>query len=305
MNRKIQLVAVFLIISLCSFAQEDAKAKHIVVHTVEAGQTVYSIASAYSLKPDDIQTQNPSVDSTFAIKPGQILRIELPAGAENTASLEHLEKTPILHLVKDDETLYSLSKSYGISVATLQKWNELTDNTIQISDELTVGWRYSNRPKEIVEPIGVAVQTPATQPLKKIVESQPVTPTPKVSPPAPPVSTPTREYYTNNKQGVLKQRFLSDYSVKTKQTEDGPAIWFDTENKMMRDSYYGLYSNAPVGSVVRVTNLRNNIVVYVKIIGSLPNTKENHGAMIKLTQAAKSDLQTVDGKIRVRVDYAD
>ena len=298
MKRKIQLVAVFVLLCCCSFAQIPENGKNIVVHTVEEGQTVYSIASIYSLKPKDIQEQNPSIDSTYAIQPGQILRIELPASVEQHTSLSHLNKSPILHIVKNDETLYSLSKSYGVSVNTLQEWNSLSNNAIKIGQELTVGWKYSSKPEEKADETMV-LNRPEKQPEKKIIETQPVVPAPNKA------GERKADYFTNNKQAVLKQRFLSDYSIKTKKSEDGPAIWFSTENKMMKDAYYGLYSRAPVGSVVKVTNLRNNHIVFVKIIGSLPNTAENHGSMIKLTPAAKNALNTVDGKIRVRVDYAE
>ncbi|MEM6629994.1 MAG: LysM peptidoglycan-binding domain-containing protein [Bacteroidota bacterium] len=43
------------------------------------------------------------------------------------------------HTVKKKETLYSLSKKYGITVEELKTWNNLTSNTIKIGQKLKVG----------------------------------------------------------------------------------------------------------------------------------------------------------------------
>lgn len=43
-----------------------------------------------------------------------------------------------IHVVQDEETLYALSKQYGVSVEQIQEWNDLTDNTIQIGQELII-----------------------------------------------------------------------------------------------------------------------------------------------------------------------
>ncbi|MEZ5014346.1 MAG: LysM peptidoglycan-binding domain-containing protein [Chitinophagales bacterium] len=50
-------------------------------------------------------------------------------------------KMPVYHTVQAKETLYALSKRYGVSVEDLQKWNKLQDNTIQIGQELIVGYQ--------------------------------------------------------------------------------------------------------------------------------------------------------------------
>lgn len=305
MYRKIQLVFVFLLFATCSFSQNRVNGNTIIVHTIEDGQTVYSIANLYSVEPEEIKKQNPSIDSTYAIKPGQILKIELSKKQESTAHLNKLNREPIFHRVEDEQTLYSISKTYGVSVNTLQEWNKLDSNAIDIGQKLKVGWKYSNQPEKEQPEKTTVLNKPTPKVEKKQVDQVKVTETKTIeSRTVAPAVTRKPNYFTNNKQNVLQQRFVSDYSTKNKHSEDGPAIWFETENKMMRENYYGLFSEAPVGSVVRVTNLRNNRRVYVKIIGNLPKTGENYGSMIKLTLAVKKALHTVDGKIRVRVDYA-
>ncbi len=46
--------------------------------------------------------------------------------------------TPFYHTVVKGETLYRLSRSYGVTIAQLKKWNNLTDNIIAIEQRLIV-----------------------------------------------------------------------------------------------------------------------------------------------------------------------
>jgi len=52
-------------------------------------------------------------------------------------TLELTEKSNI-HVVKKGETLYSISKSYGLSVQDLKSRNNLSSNLIKIGQELTI-----------------------------------------------------------------------------------------------------------------------------------------------------------------------
>lgn len=49
-----------------------------------------------------------------------------------------------VHLVKEGDTLYSISKKYAVSVADLKRWNYLYTNTIAVGQKLTVGTKKFN-----------------------------------------------------------------------------------------------------------------------------------------------------------------
>ena len=42
------------------------------------------------------------------------------------------------HIVEKGETLYRISVNYGITVGQIRKWNNLTDNTILLGQELKI-----------------------------------------------------------------------------------------------------------------------------------------------------------------------
>ena len=50
-------------------------------------------------------------------------------------------KVAITHTVAAKETLYGLSKIYGVTVTQIQEWNALKDNTISIGQKLIVGYK--------------------------------------------------------------------------------------------------------------------------------------------------------------------
>lgn len=47
--------------------------------------------------------------------------------------------SPNIHIVKPGETLYRISRRYGVKVDTLRKWNKLPDDIIEVGQKLIVG----------------------------------------------------------------------------------------------------------------------------------------------------------------------
>lgn len=91
------------------YAQTDNKQKDVFLHTVERGQTVYSIATMYGVSQDDIYRLNPESKNT--IKTGEKLKIPQKQKKGNTPDNSE-EYT--YHTIQPGETLYSLSLKYGV-----------------------------------------------------------------------------------------------------------------------------------------------------------------------------------------------
>jgi LysM repeat protein/ABC-type branched-subunit amino acid transport system substrate-binding protein len=94
------------------------------LHTVEKGQTLFAISKFYKCDVNDIVIDNP--EAIDGIKPGQILKILInkkPAelSANDTGHF-------ILHKVEKGQTLYSITKQYGVSQEKIKVLNpELKD----------------------------------------------------------------------------------------------------------------------------------------------------------------------------------
>ena len=65
--------------------------------------------------------------------------MEEPAAASQTDSLAAApSRSPTIHIVKPGETLYRISRKYGVRVETLRKWNKLPDDIIEVGQKLIV-----------------------------------------------------------------------------------------------------------------------------------------------------------------------
>lgn len=96
-------------------------------HTVEKGDTLYSISKKYSITVDSLKKENNLLESDV-IKIGQKLKI--PSAISSSTSSSTSKTLPKEHVVEKGETLYSISKKYGLKVAELMSINGLEDNSV-------------------------------------------------------------------------------------------------------------------------------------------------------------------------------
>jgi hypothetical protein len=64
---------------------------------------------------------------------------EVPAVPGQTDSSLGSMRSPTVHVVKPGETLYRISRRYGVAVEKVRKWNKLPDDIIEVGQKLIVG----------------------------------------------------------------------------------------------------------------------------------------------------------------------
>jgi len=110
------------------------------VHVVQAGETLYRISRMYDVSVEDIRRWNGLSGNTISV--GQRLIVSAPAGeqvqrpAEVTPGDRPAER--VLHRVGAGETLFSISRRYGVTVAEVRNWNNLTSNLIEVGQVLEI-----------------------------------------------------------------------------------------------------------------------------------------------------------------------
>ena len=97
------------------------------VHTVEAGQTLYSLAKAYEVSTAAIVHYNPLIAG--GLKAGQVLKIPAVGVTQPKMSQRKINRLFDEHVVKQGETVYSISRTYAVPVATLLEDNASLDPT--------------------------------------------------------------------------------------------------------------------------------------------------------------------------------
>ncbi|HEX7492856.1 MAG TPA: LysM peptidoglycan-binding domain-containing protein [Bacteroidales bacterium] len=113
------------------------------IHQVKKGETVYSISKAYGITVEELIRENPP--AVYPIKEGQTLRIPVKSVTEVISSdstaikKEHNENKFIYHSLRPGETVYFLSKSYGVSEDEIIQSNPDIDiNKLPVGAEIAV-----------------------------------------------------------------------------------------------------------------------------------------------------------------------
>ncbi len=140
-----------LMMGLCAFAVQ--KSQNIVyingvkyyIHTVQSGETLYSLSKSYSVNEGDIVKNNPLLKS--GLKVGDNIKIpyfEEVKSKKKPMSAKKIRKTFDTHFVSKGETLYAISRKYEIPIQTI-----IADNPKLDPIHLRLGETILIRKKEI------------------------------------------------------------------------------------------------------------------------------------------------------------
>ncbi len=126
-----------------SVAQEGQRTKSSAVidgvkyylHTVEKGQTLFAIAKIYNRDVNSIVIENP--EAIDGIKPGQVLKISFEKKTKTEIVLADTTNY-IYHKVEKGQTLYSISKQYGITDEKLKFTNPELQDGLKIGQTIKI-----------------------------------------------------------------------------------------------------------------------------------------------------------------------
>ena len=249
-------------------------------HSVEEGQTLFSIARKYGVGVNDIRAWNALGGQSIAIGQELIVYLDAPAGNANATTSDAGKYD--LHTVKEGETLYAIARAYDVPVDELRKRNRLESEGIRFGQTLII------RDKGLTE-------------VASVVPVMEVTP-----PPTPPV----RRARVSRSQALEaeRQRFADikeeeEKTLESIETETEMGFASVIEGGSNTRKYLALHRTAPVGTVLRVRNEMNEMSVFVRVVGKLPDTGVNDKVNIRLTQAAYEKLGGINERFPVEISY--
>lgn len=128
-----------LCLSLGAMAQnEDYK-----FHEVKAGETLYSLSKQYDVSIERLKKFNP--DLKEGLRAGMKLLIpspeknaDTPATPTPSASSGDADTNFVAHTVKDDQTLYSIARTYGVEMSDIRKANPQMGEVIKLGQVLRI-----------------------------------------------------------------------------------------------------------------------------------------------------------------------
>ncbi len=114
-------------------------------YRVRWGDNLYSIAKKYGTSVAKLKQLN-NFDRRHVLKAGTYIQVEERNPASQTSSGVESEKGAFHHRVKRGESLYALSKKYGVSVGQLQQANQLSRRSfIRVGQILVIPGRSTKK----------------------------------------------------------------------------------------------------------------------------------------------------------------
>lgn len=300
-----------------SIGVETVSGAQFIRHKVVSGEGWYSIARKYGVSYSEVRMANKNSGDNLSI--GQIVLIPAKAKINDPRFQKNFtdektkdaitpknesvsEKRPpsaksVIHKVKSGETLFSISNQHSITVDQIKKWNGLSDNVIELGQELIVG--IDNTLTNKVNPQSEKAPEKERQ-MEKIAV---VKPEPEVK--TAEVAVENSESSEKKESTVLIKTVAPDkkkaeekkeekkYSFangRQEVKEEGIASWIE-DDELNSNKYYALHRTAPIGTIIKVTNKGNNESVFVKVVGLLSPNSDNEGLIIKISKASADRLR--------------
>ena len=133
--------------------------RQIIVHKVTAGESLASIAEKYNVTPEEIKRSNNLRRN--AVRVGQQLRISTttpqevmestvavvtgkPAANKSTSKASSKKEkqkksaAPITHKIRNGESLSTISKKYGVSIAAIKQANGMKSDALRAGKTLKI-----------------------------------------------------------------------------------------------------------------------------------------------------------------------
>lgn len=261
-------------------------------HTVAAGETLYSIATKYSISVDELKKANPGLTNSISV--GQELNIPVKGNAvtkttntktttTTTATKPTVSKQTIEHKVESGETMYSIARKYNVSVEDIKKANPGVGS-------LKVGQTLKIEGAEVAQ---TAVTT--TTPVKPATTTTTTTTT-TTKPAA--TTNPETDTIQLQQDKVKLETMQQTQTTPTKPTVPASDFKKITESgfaDLMPDNqdtpkYLAYHKTAPVGTIIQLSNESTGVKVYVRVIGKLTDTGADGKTIIRISKKAYERL---------------
>ncbi len=258
-----------------SVGTEIVNGEELVLFKIEKGDNYYQLSKKYKTTVGQLTQINGN--GTLSI--GQIVKVPTgrkPAPIATKTPVNTAQQNPndpqqgfTAYIVGEKETLYAISKRFGITVEDIKKANNLKSNTIGGGMKLMIPNQPlpPERPK-LVEPKGIEVVVPDS---------------------------------TNDDDKEENQISTNRYGIREK-AERGIGVWIDGLSSQ-GTSNLALHKSAPVGTILKITNPMTKSVTYAKVVGKFNDNAENQNAIVVLSKSAAASIGALDKRFQVEIAY--
>lgn len=238
------------------------------MHKVVTGETLFSISRQYSVTVDDIKAWNNLKDNSISL--GQDLIVAKKTVPSEIKTIP--QSTAKTHTVAARETLFSISRQYGMTVQQLKEWNNLQSDELKLGQVLAVS-----------APASVVTTVPET--------GTPVTVTPIVTNPVVTTTTTSTQSVIRISEGVAGSDEMKEIGIAEL-----------IEGTQGNRKYLAQHKTIKPGTILKVRNMNNNQEVFVRVIGPIVNSKDQT-AIICVSKSAFDRLGAAENSFKAEITY--
>lgn len=303
-----------------SLRMETINGKQYIIHQVDPKETLFSISRRYGVPVTDLAQENPNASSGLSV--GQILRVPYIPRTK-----PRIESGNIVHKVAPKETMFSISKQYGVTLDDIRKWNNLTDNALNVGQEIIIK-KKSNVTTEVVKAPDTKSDTKYklsdTKTLRgvhTVTEKETLFSISKMYGASvaqlkewnnlttydlkpgqviyvlPPVSTNNATSTEASVNKSVQDVKISESLIGSDEIhEKGMATLLEGTDGNRK--YLAQHKSAKTGSIIKVRNETNKQEVFVRVVGPLNSSDET---LVKISKSAFERLGSTDARFAVEV----
>ncbi len=279
-------------------------------HVVAKGENIFKIGTQFNATAISIREWNLLSSDIVAVgAPIIIGRLKVKAGESKLASGKNLSVAPVVPKPTSPNVPKELPsvpvKEEAVTVGSTPppapKKNDAVTATVE--------------PKKNTEVVTI-VHTPAKN---KGVENSPQVPGVEIPsrgygvassgttapPPITPKNNKTIDISTtpaSTAEGAFSNLFAKDVSNKSLNKKSGEAATFKSTSGWQDRKYYVLMNDVAPGTILKLQS-GNSKVIYAKVLGSIPEMKENNGLLLRVSNAAASYLGILDARFPIEVSF--
>lgn len=248
------------------FLNIDEAGEKLFAHKIERKQTLFSLAKFYGLSVEELYFYNPGLKEE-KVAPGEKIMVPIPNRAiirYKPQQFKFWKHVPIFYVVKKGDTMFKVAKTiFKMPVDTIVQRNRLKSETVKVGQCLHIGWMSTDG---VPEDYHKEIGTPLSR-----------------------------------KNNALRKVHAREQGKRKITEHQGVAYW--QKNSKEDSDLYALHRNAKRNSIIAVTNPMNKSVIYVKVIGKIPDTAYGNEVVVILSPMAAKALGARDPRFFVKVKY--
>lgn len=234
-------------------------------HTLEKGQTLYSLAKFYGLHVYELFQYNPGLTEKN-VKLGSEVTVPIPNVAIKRYKTEYFDPSthvPICYKVQKGDNMFKLAKRLlRMPIDSLMKRNQMESPVLKVGQVLQLGWM-------------------SMEGIPKRVNRGPVGP-------------------GWHKSNAYRNRFYNSAQVKRVYEQTGAASW---QKGKQQSALFALHRTAPLHSYIAVTNPMTRRTVYAKVMGRIPPSQYDNNVVVVLSSQVVSMLRAKDKRFYVQLKH--